>query len=147
MEITFINSEIERLKALGYKHIVDNITLTIDSEKFHKENVDFMILTSINILNRNLLNNLNQFRIHLLSRTESRVVELTNIEQAKGFIVRGVIAVKVENLTSEILKINDALPINLNFIRVCPLKDLAQKPQKPQTPIAPQIPTSKDVNR
>lgn len=133
MEITFINSEIERLSVLGYKYVVDNVSLTVNAEKYHKDNFDFMVLTSIGLLNRNVLNNLNQYRIHLLSRTESRVVELTNIEQAKGFIARGVLAVKVENLTSQTLNINDALPITLNFMQITPVKStIISKPIKTQ---------------
>lgn len=138
MEITFINSEIERLRALGFKHVADNVSLTVNAEKYHKDNVDFMVLTSISLLGKRTLNNLSQYRIHLLSRTESRVVELTNIEQAKGFIARGVLAVKVENLTSQVLNITDALPITLNFMRITPVKPTTllkpvQKQELPQT--------------
>jgi len=122
MEITFINSEIERLRALGFKHVASNVSLTVNAEKYHKDNVDFMVLTSISLLGKNRLNNLNQYRIHLLSRTESRIIELTNIDQAKGFIARGVLAVKVENLTSQVLNITDALPLTLNFIQITPIK-------------------------
>lgn len=135
--VVHINSEIERLKKLGYQYIVDNTTIIVDSETHHSHDVEFMVLTGISIINKNAYNNLSQYRIHLLSRTESRVVDLTNLDTAKGFIARGVLAVKVENMTSENLNISAALPINLTFIKISPINPIMyqtkHEPIKQQT--------------